>query len=315
MFFNGKDYFFISTCKSTNSKVLLEKICSVLGAPYNENNAAFLKSKLQKATLEYRRNCTDIETKDGHIVTPYGDAGTIIIGLTQKRRKLNTKENIQKLVNALKDAKELYSTDPEKYHVSISTDNNKVNFDSVSILPFLFCPACAKETCGVECYAFAMALNEYHGGVVKAWAMNTAILQLDPVKYWEEISDAVNGQRFFRFHVSGEIVNREYFENMIKIARDNPKTDILCFTKQYEIVNSWIDKNGALPDNLHVLFSAWEDKIKIINPHNLPVTDVLNDTDPANDKIICGGNCFFCACRGVGCWTLKNGEKLYFYKH
>ena len=154
MFMNNKDYFFITSCKSINSKVLIEKICSFFGAPVNENTTAFLKSRLEVATLEFESNCIVIKTKNGSVVTPYGDDSLKVISFTQKNRSLATKENIEKLYAALKDAKKAYNENPDKYHVHVSNNNQKTgDIKSVSTLPYLFCPGCAKDSCGNCCYA------------------------------------------------------------------------------------------------------------------------------------------------------------------
>ena len=102
---------------------------------------------------------------------------------------------------------------------------------------------------------------------------------------------------------------------MIKTAKDNPHCTVLFFTKQYEMVNEWIAKNGPLPVNMRCMFSGWTN-LKPENPHNLPETNVFdNENTPAENWILCGGNCQTCACRGTGCWTVKNGEIIAFKKH
>lgn len=316
MFLSGKDYFFNTTCKSTNSKILLEKICKYFDAPVNDQNFKFLRSKLSAATLEFKKNCTVITTNNGQVVTPYNDNSTVIVNFTQKNRTLATKENIEKIVKAINFAKTLYMIDPDKYHVTISVNNNKMDdIPSVSIVPFVYCPACAKTTCGMECYAFAMALNGYHPDILKSWAMNTVIALYDIDKYFAEISDAMTAYSCFRYHVSGEILHYDYFDKMVKTAIDNPKTDILVFTKNYQVVNEWIDKNGDLPGNMHLLFSGWEDKIVIDNPHNLPETNVLNECEKPEKGTICKGNCFYCKITSCGCWKAGKGERVYFEKH
>ncbi len=326
MFLNGKDYFFITTCKSTKSPVLIKKVCAFFNAPENENTRAFLVDKLQAATLEYQKASTIIKTKNGAIVTPYGDNATVIVGLTTKNRNIATKEHVDKLKKALETAKKEYQKAPENYHVSISTGNDKTgDVANVSTLPFIFCPAAAKETCGKKCYAFVNAMNGSRPEALAAWAMNTAILFYNPKKYFDEISSSMRGYRFFRYHVSGEIIDHMYFQEMVRTAYENKNTDIMVFTKRYDIINRYIEnmmkKHGctaaaALPENLHVIFSAWKDEITIDNPYNFPVSDVLeeNETCPV-DGFLCGGNCFFCACRGIGCWQLQPGQKIYFYEH
>ena len=191
--------------------------------------------------------------------------------------------------------------------VRISKDNSKMgSVASVSLLPFLTCPTCCKHTCGKDCYAAKIA--NLYPTVLKSYAINTAIAINNPAEYWKQVNQAMKGFRFFRFHVAGDILNRAYFAEMIKAAQANPHTEILVFTKKYDIVNNWIDNNGDLPENLHILFSGWEN-LDPVNPHNLPETNVLpknaTENDLARNQVFCGGNCFECACRGVGCWQAK----------
>ena len=76
-----------------------------------------------------------------------------------------------------------------------------------------------------------------------------------------------------------------------------------------------MDENGDLPENLHILFSGWEN-MDPINPHKLPETNVFGSEDEIRDNWkICGGNCFDCACRGVGCWQAGRGDIVAFKKH
>lgn len=212
------------------------------------------------------------------------------------------------LKEATKEVKDGMITSP-----TISTGNRKMGaVPSVSLLPFLTCPARCKDTCGGDCYAAKIA--NLYPAVLKSYARNTALAMYNPVAYWNGIDKAVKGARFFRFHVSGDIINGAYFENMVKVAANNPHCNILAFTKRYEIVNTWIRKNGALPENLKILFSAW-DNLDPINPYNLPESIAFGNEGPAEDWKICGGNCFECGCRGVGCWQAKKGDVIAFRKH
>lgn len=198
--------------------------------------------------------------------------------------------------------------------VSISNGNVKMGeIPSGSILPLLSCPDCCRHTCGPDCYAAKIA--NLRPSVLKAYARNMAILIYKPEIFWTAIDAACKMSRFFRFNVAGEILNNEYFRHVISTARNNPGTEILIFTKRYNIVNAWIAENGQLPENLHVLFSGWTN-LEPENPYNLPETNVFdNENPPAEKWILCGGNCQTCACRGTGCWTVKNGETIAFKKH
>lgn len=202
----------------------------------------------------------------------------------------------------------------ELVKVSISNANSKMGaVASVSLLPFLSCPGRCAGTCGAKCYAAKLA--NLRPNVLKSYANNQALAMYAPDLFWAQVNVAVMAVRYFRFHVSGDILNADYFRRMIETACNNPKTEILVFTKKYELVNAWIDENGSLPANLHILFSGW-DNLEPENPHQLPETTVYKTEDEIRDDWkLCGGNCFNCAMRGVGCWNLNHGEKLAFKLH
>jgi hypothetical protein len=142
--------------------------------------------------------------------------------------------------------------------VTVSPGNVKTGaIASVSMLPGVTCPAACKETCGIACYAWKIAL--LRSNVMRSYAKNTAIATLFPRIYWKQVKAAAYGVRWFRFHVAGDIPNARYFSDMIETVRSCPETTFLCFTKRYNVVNAWIDKNGALPNNLKLLLAAGRD--------------------------------------------------------
>ena len=200
--------------------------------------------------------------------------------------------------------------------VSISPGNAKMGaIPSVSLPPVVTCPKGAP--CAKKCYA--AKLCRLRPSVRSAYENNLNIYCNDPAKYWLQVRAAVSMTRYFRFHVAGDIPDDCYFSEMVITAKQNPATQILCFTKQYEIVNRYLDVFGSLPENLHVIFSRWDSawNVHIHNPHNLPMSAVIFkgvSNQPEYEKI-CGGNCTECACQGVGCWELKNGETIAFYEH
>lgn len=198
--------------------------------------------------------------------------------------------------------------------VSISKGNSKMGaIPSVSLPPIITCP---KNTpCAKKCYA--SKLCRLYPTVNKAYQNNLEILRTNQNEYFNQVFNAVRMSRFFRFHVSGDIPNYDYFASMVAIAWDNPHCEILAFTKQYKIVNDYISDHipPPLPQNLHIIFSEWGD-LTPPNPYNLPTAAVIfKGTEPKDEWKICGGNCAECACRGVGCWELKQGETIAFYEH
>lgn len=196
--------------------------------------------------------------------------------------------------------------------VSISTGNSKMG-----AIPSVSLPACVTcnpdAPCFKECYAVKIA--RIYKAADAAYNRNLDILTSDPAAYWLQVRAAASMARYFRFHVSGDIPNSEYLNNMIQLAQDLKNTTFLVFTKQYHLINDYLNAGGVIPNNLKVILSNWG-AWKCENPHNLPQCEVIFKGDIVPDQWkICGGNCTECACRGVGCWELKNNETIAIYKH
>ena len=218
----------------------------------------------------------------------------------------------KKLFDALEDARQAIRMGADgALSVCISKGNKKLgDVANVSLLPFVTCPH--NVHCKGVCYAAKLA--NLRPSVLRAWARNTAILEMCPGYFWQAVELAVSTSRYFRFHVSGDIPNKEYLEKMIELARKYTYCEILVFTERHNLVNDWISENGSLPENLHITLSGGY--CAVYNPHNLPVTRIIDDRHPAEDDWkICPGNCINCACRGTGCWTLGKGETIAFKKH
>jgi hypothetical protein len=201
---------------------------------------------------------------------------------------------------------------PTPARVSISSGNRKMGaIPSVSLPPVVTCPR--GVPCAAKCYA--AKLCRLRPTVREAYARNLEILRADPGEYWRQVRFAASMTRFFRFHVSGDIIGADYFAEMVATAEALPGTEFLAFTKNYTVVNAWIAERGQLPGNLHLIFSEWG-RAEIPNPHSLPTAAVIfKGEEPRDGWKVCGGNCTECACRGVGCWELKPGETIAFYEH
>lgn len=200
----------------------------------------------------------------------------------------------------------------ENKKISISNGNSKMG-----AIPSVSLPACVTCNPSAPCFkkCYAAKLERIYSSVKNAYARNLDILNADPVAYWQQVKAAAVVTRFFRYHVSGDIPNAAYFAEMVKTAEEIPTTKFLAFTKQYQTVNDFINAGGVIPENLKIIFSSWG-AWKCENPHNLPTSEVIfKGCEPSEDWKICGGNCTECACRGVGCWEVKNGETIAFYEH
>jgi hypothetical protein len=200
----------------------------------------------------------------------------------------------------------------KKQTVSISKGNSKMG-----AIPSVSLPACITCNPNAPCFklCYAAKITRLYKTVKTAYENNLNILKENPALYWEQVKQAATTARFFRFHVSGDIPNSEYFAQMVKLAEQLPHTNFLAFTKQFDIVNCFLANGGTIPANLKIIFSNWG-AWKCFNPFGLPECEIiLKGSKPAPEWKICGGNCTECACRGIGCWELKNGETIAIYQH
>lgn len=196
--------------------------------------------------------------------------------------------------------------------LSISYGNKKMGqIPSVSLTPIVTCKNC--KSCAKDCYAAKLA--RLYPSVKKAYDNNLSILLEDRNAYFAQVKAVAMLNKYFRWHVSGDIVDQDYLDRMVKLARECKTTQFLAFTKNYEDINEYFN-NHRKPSNLKLIFSLPFDGATVDNPHNLPTAAVIfKGQEPADNYKICGGNCSECACRGVGCWELKKGETIAFYKH
>lgn len=197
--------------------------------------------------------------------------------------------------------------------VKISKGNSKLGaIPSVSLPSIKTCRQCA---CREKCYA--QKLERLRPAVRNAYQHNLEVLCKESETYWREVEASVMMSRFFRFHVSGDIPTQEYLANMVAVAGRNSHCEILCFTKRYEMVNEFIEKNGELPSNLHMIFSGWIG-LDMVNPFSLPEAHVRyrdGSTTASDDAVECGGNCTECALTEGGCWSLQKGQQVVFNEH
>ena len=231
-----------------------------------------------------------------------------------------SKESIQKAVNLMNARRAYYApVAVDQIKMSISAGNRKIGrVMNVSLPPIVTCPNCAQ--CMYYCYDVKACL-QYPNTVIDARMRNLSILLKDRDEYFRRIDAAMSRRRknkYFRWHVAGEIVDIDYFSRMIDNARRHPDFIIWTYTKNYSVVNEWIKENGrdAIPSNFHIMFSKW-DGLKMENPYNMPVFACKMKAGNVDDmpwEIMykCPGNCDICKAAGRGCIA---GENTYADEH
>lgn len=244
------------------------------------------------------------------------------------RRQPFSAESLEKYNNAVREALNEVSEKPiEDLHVYISVSNSKTgDIPSFSTISGITCSGCnpmCQGGCGWYCYDKSSVIRMGRKNILKSRAINTKLMYIDPARAFSEISKECYKYRYFRWHVGGEIINRDYFFSMCKVARENPHCQFLVFTKNHNAVNEAVSYFKAVgddvPENMHVVFSIWPG-MKHDNPYGFPeASPMFHDGTSAFDSIegasLCSGSCQDCLSGNCGCFNAKPGDKILFNLH
>lgn len=231
------------------------------------------------------------------------------------------KEVIEKAVASMKALYAEYARKEviDSLHVSISKGNSKIGrVMNVSQAPLL---TCIGAPCWLYCYDVKAVVQYSNVRIARVKNSVLAIFARD--RYFAEIETALNRRRrnkFFRWHVGGEMPDYDYFNRTVDVARRHPDFIFWTYTKKYDFVNKFIAEYGrdAIPENYKIMFSEW-DGLKVNNPHGLPVFSCKLKAGNKNhapeyfEKLWkCPGNCDICKAAGRGCLA---GENTYADEH
>ena len=239
-----------------------------------------------------------------------------VVAKAKKIKNMNM-ETIMGRVQTMVKLREEYMKDIDNVHVKLQQGNSKTGRTvyTVSLIPIADCGHNCRE-CRKECYD---VINVCFQPKVQAdRARNSAVHKMDIERFWNEVSYGIkyNCVTTLRLNIGGDVC-KEDLPLINKVAKENPKCDILFFTKSYEEVNEFLDIN-KFESNVHCIFSAWKNT-PMNNPHNLPVSHVLyangETTAPEYGCFYCNGNCAACHYNEEGCWELKEGENVIFPAH
>lgn len=183
------------------------------------------------------------------------------------------------------------------------------------------CYLLAKCYAETGCYLFADNQAKYtenvnfYNNVTSDEFIKALQLAIDTFKY-----------NLFRYFTCGDIPNYRFVDIMVTLAKNNPDINFWSYTKKYEIVNSWIDKNGDLPENLTIIFSHWLNDdgtyYPMDNRHNLPTSEFI----PLGKEYLTETVDFICPCSDSSvkatcetcdhpCYKLQKGQKQALLEH
>lgn len=213
---------------------------------------------------------------------------------------------VKKIMEALKVLLAYYmSLAYSALKLHISKGNIKIGrVHNFSMAPGLTCKNCSQ--CLGWCYDLKACWQYLNVRIARA--ENTAMMLLDRVATFAQINAYIckcRAHKFFRWHVSGDILDVDYFDRMVQIARLHPDWIFWTYTKNYFAVNEWVRQNGgtkdSVPSNLSVMFSVWNG-MECPNPYGFPTfTCIMEGMTPDPTEWRCPGNCEACLKAGHGC--------------
>ena len=242
-----------------------------------------------------------------------------------KIRKMPLKK-MPKWLKTMVDEKNrlIESGEVHNLHVYLSQPNSKGAPHSVSTIPVADCPNCS--ACSKQCYDLRHDCRNL--SVCMTRARNSAILEVDPERFFEEINAYCKTLDKFRYNVGGDVKDVDYFDHVVQIARNNPHCKFHIFTKNYDAVNEWISsevsnplcenwkERDCMPSNINLRFSTWPG-LDMYNPYGINTAEVVFEDEFVVTKpysAICSGNCTQCAIHNKDCFD-KHIKTIYLPVH
>ena len=201
--------------------------------------------------------------------------------------------------------------------ISMSNQNSKLGAACLNLaMPVVTCRDDAP--CKATCYACKGC--QQFAKVQAAYFRNLRLYYENPTAFFEQVYCKVksSGLHKVRLFDSGDFPDYAFLVKLVELCKKTTETKYMSFTKKYEIVNKYIDENGSLPDNLNIMFSAWDKDWSVPNPHNLGMAYIDFDDKSINADIpkhafVCKGRESSCSACGA-CWN-KNLKAVVFAQH
>ena len=192
--------------------------------------------------------------------------------------------------------------------LTISKGNSKLGaIANLSLPPGEACRpdvACLRNGC------YALKAFTMYAGTRKAWGGNLNLWRTSPQAFRKQLDIWLQKRRpdRFRFHVGGDIPDREYFLMIRSIASNFPGTKFLVFTKRYDILTP--ADFQRLPGNLTVILSRWPGVPAPAGGFDaVPNAWLAEDPERPQNADECSGKCDICG----DCWG--RSSDIVFHRH
>lgn len=183
--------------------------------------------------------------------------------------------------------------------IKISQGNSKIGrVPNLSLPPIISCRGDAP--CKIECYA--QKFYRMYPNVRQAWDSNLTLLTEHPDKFFNDLALYLtfNNPDRFRLHVAGDFLDSEHFMRICDVFESYPNTQVLAFTKRYEL------PFDDAPPNMKVVLSVWPG-LDLPEWTNLPWAWITGDVrfPVKQTHIKCCGSCIECS---YSCWSAVSAE-------
>ena len=198
--------------------------------------------------------------------------------------------------------------------LAISSRNGKTGYGVLTIGFPAWLTCNRMSPCASTCYAMRGAQG--NPTVAGSYMRNYLIYLNHPNEffsmfYFEIMSHDAKKARVFD---SGDCPTLDFFERLCKLARKAKTVEFSLLTKQYDIVNSYLESGKRIPKNLMVKFSAWDKGWEVPNPFKLATAYISFDNKTLNPEFPKGT--FVCPSHKVdGKWSTTCTRCGYCYKN
>lgn len=186
-----------------------------------------------------------------------------------------SKKNAQKKEFTMSREEYIEHLSMKSNEIHMSTKNSKTGYGVIDLaFPVVTCREDAPCRKSKQCYC--MRGTQQMTAVLGAYYRNLRLYTNDPEDFWHQVwfKLAHCGLPKMRYFDAGDLPDYAFIDGMVTTAKKFPEMKFMAFTKKYFLVNQWIDNNGNLPDNLNIIFSAWDKDWEVLNPHHMPVAYV-----------------------------------------
>ena len=238
------------------------------------------------------------------------------------KKRNTTKRNTVKRSQEQREA-DLLALSMTSNEINCSNRNSKTGLCCNNIqMPNNTCRADAPCKLSKKCYC--MKVTQNYDNVQQAYWRNWRLYNEDAEDFFEQVCYKLKHSPLplVRWFDSGDIPDDNLFDLMVRVAVKFPNIKFMSFTKKYWIVNNYLDTGATLPDNLNIIFSAWDKNWVVDNPHNLAIAYVDFKDSSLNPEI--PKYAYLCPCADKtqkvtcsmcqACWN-KNLKAVKFLEH